>query len=89
MTEVIPIAFSARWGVPVCLVQQNKMKWIRGPAEALHCLRTDFLEQSGPAYNSALNVCLAALRSESDLDVAKLLFVTAYHEQKSRRFNKT
>jgi hypothetical protein len=30
MTEVIPIAFSARWGVPVCLVQQNKVKWVRG-----------------------------------------------------------
>jgi hypothetical protein len=47
MTEVIPIAFSARWGVPVCLVQQNKMKWVRGPAEAISCMRNDFVVQSG------------------------------------------
>jgi hypothetical protein len=89
MTEVIPIAFSAQWGVPVCLVQQNKMKWVRGPAEAVHCLRNDFAVQSGPAYNRALHVCFAALRFESELDVAKLFFVNAYEDQKMRLRDRT
>jgi len=80
MSGVIPVAFSAKWSPPVCLVQKNTVRWIRGPREAICCMRTEFADQTGPAFHRALDICFAALRREADLDVAKTFFVRAFED---------
>jgi hypothetical protein len=78
MTDVIPVLFGARWRIPVCLVQQKRVRHIFGPAEAIRYMRTCFNDQSSPAYSRAVEVCFAALRCEADPDVARSFFLAAY-----------
>ncbi|WP_117196372.1 DUF982 domain-containing protein [Rhizobium terrae] len=86
MTEIIPVSFGARWGKPVCLVREKRVRQISGPAEAIRYMRTYFNERCAPAYSRAINVCFAALRCETDPDIAKEFFLAAYQgELEARR----
>ncbi|WP_132413336.1 DUF982 domain-containing protein [Neorhizobium sp. S3-V5DH] len=81
MSDVIPVSFGARWGAPVCLVQKRAVKRIKGPAEAIRFMKTDFRERSGTAYSRAVAVCFAALRRETEPDVARHFFLAAYESE--------
>jgi hypothetical protein len=48
-------------------------------------MRTYFDEQSLPAYSRALDVCFAALRCETELDIARTFFLAAYEEELEAR----
>jgi hypothetical protein len=86
MTDVIPVLFRARWRMPVCLVQQKRVRKICGPAEAIRYMRSHFNERSVPAYSRAMDVCFAALRCETDPDTARAFFLAAYDgELEARR----
>ena len=81
MSEIIPVAFTARWQMPVCFVQKRKVKKIAGPAEAIRHMRDCFNDKSGPSYSRAISVCFAALRCEAEPDVARVFFLAACEDQ--------
>ncbi|WP_085423661.1 DUF982 domain-containing protein [Xaviernesmea oryzae] len=81
MSEIIPVAFSARWRTPVCFVQKRKVKRISGPADAIRHMRDCFIDKSGPAYSRAVDICFAALRCETDPDIARVFFLAAFEDQ--------
>ncbi|WP_081952681.1 DUF982 domain-containing protein [Neorhizobium petrolearium] len=84
LTEIIPVAFSARWSMPVCFVQKQQVKRISGPADAIRHMRDCFMDKSGPSYSRAIDICLAALRRETDPDIARVFFLAAYEDQLAR-----
>ncbi len=84
MSEIIPVAFAARWSMPVNIVQQARVKRITGPGEAIRHMRDCFGDTSGPLYSKAVNVCFAALRCETDPDTARSVFLVAYQDHLDR-----
>lgn len=81
MSEIIPVAFAARWRMPVCFVQKRKVKRISGPADAIRHMRDCFKDKSGPSYTRAVDICFAALRREADPDMARVFFLAACEDQ--------
>lgn len=81
MSEIIPVAFAARWQKPVKIVQKKSIEKINGPAAAIRHMRDNFRDKSGPAYSRAVDICFAALRRETDPDIARVFFLAAYEDQ--------
>jgi len=82
--RVISVAFTARWGEPICFVQREEVTSIAGPADAIRHMRENFIKRTGPTYTRAVDVLFAALRREADLDIAKVFFLAACEDDRMR-----
>jgi hypothetical protein len=80
MSDVIPVAFSARWSMPILIIQADRIERITGPADAIRHMRTYLSNKTDPLYRRAFNVCLAGLRREAELDTARSFFLAAYQD---------
>lgn len=81
MSEIIPVAFAARWSTPVNVVRKKRVEMITGPAGAIRHMRDNFQDKSGPSYWRAVNICFAALRREADADISRVFFLAAYEDE--------
>jgi hypothetical protein len=81
MTDIIPVAFAAQWSTPLHIIQKKSVMMIKGPAEALRYMKHHFAHKSGPAYFRAWNICLAAIRQETEPEISRVFFLIAYEDQ--------
>lgn len=68
------------WSISVIIPNDTGGRYVRSPVEALHILDGWWQKVDGPAYQNAINVCIAAIRNEVSPEDARAAFVSALSE---------